>query len=191
MAYHKQLGHTSFAQLQELAKQCIIPKKLVNVPPPKSPSCLYGKANKKPWGTHKVDAKIKPSIIPSAVVSIDQLESPIPGFVPIARGQPTTSHYHGASVFADHASGFTYVHLHQAMTTQETIKAKHAFERIAEQHVVHIRHYHCDNYRFADRAFMDDVCKAGQTITFCGVGAHHQNGVYKRKTLQKKDSHHN
>ena len=33
MAYHEQLGHTSFAQLQELAKQGIIPKKLANVPP--------------------------------------------------------------------------------------------------------------------------------------------------------------
>ena len=98
MAYHEQLGHTSFAQLQELAKQGIIPKKLASVPPPKCPSCLYGKAHKKPWRTHQVNSKIKPSTIPGAVVSIDQLESPIPGFVPIARGQPTTSRYRGASV---------------------------------------------------------------------------------------------
>ena len=181
MAYHEQLGHTSFAQLQELVKQGIIPKKLANVPLPKCPSCLYGKAHKKPWRTHKVDPKIKPSTIPGAVVSIDQLESPIPGFVPIARGQPTTSRYRGASVFADHASGFICVHLHQAMTTQETIDAKHAFEHIAEQHAVRIRHYHCNNVCFADRAFMDNVRKAGQTITFCGVGAHHQNGVAERR----------
>ena len=180
MAYHEQLWHTSFDQLQELAKQGIIPKKLANVPPPKCPSCLYGKTHKKPRRTHKVDPKIKPSTIPSAVVSIDQMESPIPGFVPIARGQPTTSRYRGSHVFADQASGFTYVHLHQAMTTQETIDAKHAFEHIAEQHAVCIRHYHCDNGRFADRAFMDDIRKAGQTITFCGVGAHHQNGVAER-----------
>ena len=180
MAYHEQLRHTSFAKLQELAKQGIIPKRLANVPPPKCPSCLYGKAHKKPWRTHKIDAKIKPSIISGAVVSIDQLESLIPGFVPITRGQPTTSHYRGASVFADHASGFTYGHLHQAMTTQQTINAKHAFERIAEQHAVCIRHYHCGNGRFADRAFMNDVRKEGQTITFCGVGAHHQNGVAER-----------
>ena len=115
------------------------------------------------------------------MVSVDQLESPVPGFVPIARGQPTTSRYHGASVFADHVTCFTYVHLHQAMTTQETLDAKHAFERLAHQHAVRIRHYHCNNGRLADRAFMDDVCKAGQTITFCGVGAHHQNGVAERR----------
>ena len=115
------------------------------------------------------------------MVSVDQLESPVPGFVPIARGQPTTSRYRGASVFADHASGFTYVHLHQALTTEETLEAKHAFERIAHQHAIRIMHYHCDNGRFADHAFLDDVRKAGQTITFCGVGAHHQNGVAERR----------
>ena len=165
IAYHEQLGHTFFTQLQELAKQGIIPKKLANVPPPKCPSCLYGKAHKKPWRTHKVNSKIKPSIIPGAVVSIDQLESPIPGFVLIGKGQPTTSCYRGASVFADHASGFTYVHMHQAMTTQETLDAKHAFERIAEQHALRIRHYHYDNGHFADCAFMDG--RANHHLLWC------------------------
>ena len=75
MAYHEQLGHTSFAQLQELAKQGTIPMKLANVPPPKCPSCLYGKAHKRPWRTHKIDPKIKPTTVPGAIVSVDQLES--------------------------------------------------------------------------------------------------------------------
>ena len=140
MAYHEQLGHTYFAQLQELAKQGTIPKKLANVPLPKCPSCLYGKAHKRPWRTHKIDPKIKPTTVPGAVVSVDQLESPVPGFVPIARGQPTTSRYHGASVFADHVRGFTYVHLHQALTMQETLDATHAFEHVAHQHAVRIMH---------------------------------------------------
>ena len=51
MAYHEQLGHT------ELAKQGIIPKKLGNVPPPKCPSCLYGKTHKKPWQHTKLIPK--------------------------------------------------------------------------------------------------------------------------------------
>lgn len=188
MKYHEQLAHCSFVHLQELAKQGIIPKKLAKVPPPKCPSCLYGKAHKKPWRTHKVDPKIKPTTVSGAVVSVDQLESPIPGFIPIAKGQPTTNRYRGATVFADHASDFTYVHLNQALTTQETIDAKHAFERVAEQHGVKISHYHCDNGRFADRAFMEDVRQAGQTITFCGVGAHHQNGVAERRIRDLTES---
>ena len=177
MLLHEQLGHCSFAQLKQMAEQGIIPRKFAKVPPPKCPSCLYGKAHRKPWRTHKIDPKIKPTTVPGAVVSIDQLESPVPGFVPIAKGQPTVRRYRGASVFVDHATDFTYVHMHQHLTTDETLDAKHAFERLAEQHGVHILHYHCDNGRFANKAFVDDVRAAHQTITFCGVGAHHQNGI--------------
>ena len=120
-------------------------------------------------------------MIPGAVVSIDQLESPVLGFVPIAKGQPTVQKYHGASVFVDHANDFTYIHMHYHLMTDETIDAKHTFERLAEQHGVRILHYHCDNGRFADKASVDYVQTARQTITFCRVGAHHQNGVAERR----------
>ena len=93
MRLHEQLGHCSFAQLKQMAEQGIIPRKLAKVPPPKCPSCLYGKAHRKPWHTHKIDPKIKPSTVPGAVVSINQLESPVPGFVPIAKGSPEAMAY--------------------------------------------------------------------------------------------------
>ena len=115
------------------------------------------------------------------MVSIDQLESPVPGFVPIAKGQPTVRKYCGASLFVDHASDFTYIHMNHHVATDETIDANHAFERLAEQYGERFLHYHCDNGRFADKAFVDDVRTAHQTITFCGVGAHHQNGVAERR----------
>ena len=180
MRLHEQLGHCSFAQLKHMAEQGVIPRQLVKVPPPQYSSCLYGKVHRKPWRTHKIDPKIKPSTVPGAVVSIDQLESPVPGFVPIAKGQPTICKYRGASVFVDHASDFIYVHMHHHLTTDETIDAKHAFECLAEQHGVRIQHYHCDNGRFTDKAFVDDIWTAHQTITFCRVRAHHQNGVAER-----------
>ena len=128
---------------------------------------------------HKVDPKINTSTNPGAMISVDQQKSPLPGFIPIAKGTPILQIYRGATVFVNHASFFTYVHLHEALTGQETIDAKHAFEQVAEQHGVHILHYHCDNGRFVDKAFMDDVLQAHQTITFCGIGAHHQNGIAK------------
>ena len=37
------------------------------------------------------------------------------------------------------------------------------------------------NPKFADKAFVDDVRAAYQTITLCGVGAHHQNGIAERR----------
>ena len=181
MLFHEQVGHCSFAQLKLMAEQGIIPRKLAKDPPPICPSCLCVKAHRKPWRKHKIDPKIKPTTVPGAVVSIDQLESPVPGFVPIAKGQPTVRRYRGASVFVDHASDFTYVHMHQHLTTDETIDAKHAFEHLVEQLGVRVLHYHCDNGRFAVKAFVDDVRAAHQTITFCGVGAHHENGVVERR----------
>ena len=101
--------------------------------------------------------------------------------VPISKGQPTVRKYRGALVFVDHASDFTYVHMHQNLTTDQKTHAKHAFERLAEKHGVRILHYHCDNGRFADKALVDDVRAAHQTITFCSVGMHHQNGIAKRR----------
>ena len=181
MRLHEQLGHCSFAQLKQMAEQGIIPRKLAKVPPPKCPSCLYGKAHRKPWRTHKIDPKIKPATVSGAVISIDQFKYPVPGFVPIAKGQPTVHKFCGASVFVDHASDFTYVHMHHHLMMDKTIDAKHVFERLAAQHGVRILHYHCDNRRFAGKAFVDDVRAGHQTITFCGVGAHHQNGVTERR----------
>ena len=86
MRLHEQLGHCSFAQLKQMAEQGIIPRKLAKVPPPKCPSCLYGKADRKPWRTHKIDPKIKPTTVPGAVVSIDQLESPFRASYPLQKG---------------------------------------------------------------------------------------------------------
>ena len=63
MRLHEQLGHFPFAQLQHMAEQGIIPRKFAKVPPPKCPSCLYGKAHRKPWRTHKIDPKIKSSML--------------------------------------------------------------------------------------------------------------------------------
>ena len=124
------------------------------------------------------------------MVSIDHLESPVLGFVPIAKGQPTIRKYLGASVFVDHASDFTYVHMHHNLTMDETIEAKHAFERLAGKHGVRIQHYHCDNGRFTDNAFVDNVRMAHQTITFCRVGAHHQNGVAERRIRDVTENAH-
>ena len=44
-----------------------------------------------------------------------------------------------------------------------------------------IKHYHADNGRFSDNGFIDAVNGKYQKITFCGVGAHHQNGIIENK----------
>lgn len=60
---------------------------------------------------------------------MDQLVSPTPGFVPTHRGSPMTQRYIGcATVFVDHLSDFTYVHLMTEMNGNTTVDAKLAFE---------------------------------------------------------------
>ena len=52
---------------------------------------------------------------------------------------------------------------------------------------VHVRAYHADNGRFAEKTFLLDAKQKGQQVTFCGVNAHHQNGIAEKKIrdLQK------
>jgi hypothetical protein len=109
------------------------------------------------------------------------MQSTTPGLVPQAKGKLTSKRYHYATVFADHYSDLTYVHLQENITSEETVQAKQSFERYARAHGVEIKHYHCDNGRFADKAFMSAVETANQTISFCGVGAHHQNGKAEKR----------
>ena len=180
---HNKLGHVSFNLMKNMAKQGLIPSKFANVEPPKCSSCLYGKQTKRPWRTKAKSTSIggrKPTR-PGECVSVDQLISKTPGLIAQVKGRLTKQRYHAATVFADHASGLTYVHVSEGTTADETLEAKAAFESYAADMGVAIKHYHADNGRFAENAFMEQVKTSGQTITFCGVGAHHQNGVAERR----------
>jgi hypothetical protein len=87
----------------------------------------------------------------------------------------------GATVFVDHYSDHVYVYLMKDLTLSETLMAKHAYERILASLGVDSKAYHADNGRFADKGIRDDCVSSNQTITFCGVGSHHQNGIAERK----------
>jgi hypothetical protein len=113
---------------------------------------------------------------PGQVVSVDQLVSPTESFVPTHRWTPTTLQYQGATFFVDHFSDFTYIHLMTKLDSKGTVEAKQAFERISSTHGVAIRHYHADNGLFNSKVFKDAIQKGLQTLSFCGVNAHHQNG---------------
>jgi hypothetical protein len=61
------------------------------------------------------------------------------------------------------------------------VKAKQSFETLVKSLGVKIQHYHADNGRFADKAFLKDFEDKGQTVSFCGVRAHFQNGIAERR----------
>ena len=67
------------------------------------------------------------------------------------------------------------------LTLKKTNLAKHACEQFLSSIGVTAKAYHADNGRFANKGFKDDCIASNQTITFCGVGGHHQNGIAERK----------
>jgi hypothetical protein len=56
-----------------------------------------------------------------------------------------------------------------------------AFEKVMAQANCTVKHYHADNGAFAHKGFLDKVNWKDQKITFCAVGAHHQNGIIENK----------
>ena len=112
---------------------------------------------------------------------MDQLESNSAGLIAQLKGKPTQQRYKYATVFVDQYSGYTFVYLQRRLTSEETVQAKRAFERSSEQHGVKILHYHADNGRFADNAFINDCQRQGQGLSYCGVNAHFQNGIAERR----------
>ena len=179
LTIHKSLGHTSFHIIRLLCLAGILQRELTNVAPPLCPGCSHGKANRRPWrqkGKSNLK-KIKPVTIPGQIVSVDQLVSYTPGLIPTHRGLPTTKRYSGATIFVDHASDFTYVHLMKGTPDAEkTVEAAQAFERREKSHGVNIHHYHADNVLFDTFTFKAKVATSNQTMSFCGVNAHYQNG---------------
>ena len=43
-----------------------------------------------------------------------------------------------------------------------------------------VKHYRTDNEIFTKQCFMEEINKNNQTITCCGVNAHHQNAHAER-----------
>ena len=66
--------------------------------------------------------------------------------------------------------------------------AKHAFEWSAEQRGMKITHYHANNGRFADNAFIQNCQANRQSLLYCGMNAHFQNGIaeHRIRDLQER-----
>ena len=141
------------------------------------------------WQAHKEALAIKGVLTnpirkatsSSEIVSVNQLESSTVGFIAQLKGKLTSQRYRYATVFVDQCSQYAYIYLQRAITSAETIQAKHNFEHMAEDMGVHIHHYHADNCRFVDKGFVQDCQKQRQGLIFCGVNAHFQNGIAEKK----------
>lgn len=180
---HQNFGHISFHRLQTMAKLGHLPKGLATCPIPVCSACLYGKQTRRPWRARTSQSAARPAtpLQPGDVVSVDQMVSPIPGFVAQMTGRLTTSRYKCATIYVDQASRLSYVHLQRTADASETLEGKAQFEKYAADRGVKIKHYHADNGIFRANAWVQHCTINGQGLTFAGVNAHHQNGIAEKR----------
>ena len=100
------------------------------------------------------------------------MESTAPVLVAQLKGRLTTQRYNSATIFVDHYSKLSYIHLQTSLSSLEIEEAKRAFEAFSKKIGVRIQHYHADNGRFVDNLFIESVKREGQIISYCGVNTH-------------------
>ena len=195
--HHNRLNHIGKADMHKLAVAGVLPKSLTRykLKAPFCASCAFGKAHRRQW-RHKGDdtrpIRSKKDDAPGVTVSVDQMVSAQPGLVPQTSGYLTRSRIHSSTTYIDHHSSYAYSFLQRSTSGEETINSKVAFEKMANEYNVRIKSYHADNGRFAEAGFKEDCKRCSQNISFCAVGAHHQNGIaeagIKRFTLSARTS---
>lgn len=189
--WHNKLRHTSHARLLQLAKNGVLPNHLAKVTPsPLCASCIYGKMTIIPCRV-KGYVPQTPRVVtkPGECIAVDQLESMTPGFISQLKGNILMKgRYRYAGVFVDQYSTYTYVHFQVRLTSEETVRAKNAFEAHLLTHGVKVQQYHMDNGRFQDNLFKNDCKNKNQRLTFCGVNAHFQNGRGEKKIRDLQDA---
>jgi hypothetical protein len=99
----------------------------------------------------------------------------------------TMKQYKYATVYIDQASRLSFVWLQKGATADVTIEGKIAFEQYAKEQGVKIQACHADNGIFRAHNWVMACRAEGQSLSFVGVNAHHQNGIAKRRirTLQE------
>ena len=192
LALHERFWHLPFPVMFRLVKLGFLPAKLrkLNNKAPPCVSCIFGQSHRKPWRFKRTSDGTKSTLRgediskPGQRVGIDQLISAQPGLVPQEKGILTRARIWAATVFVDYVTGYIHVGLMTDQSGEATLQAKHNFEHLSATRGVNIKSYHADNGRFAERSFMDDIKRCLQRITFCGVGAHHQNGITENAIKQ-------
>ena len=152
----------------------------------KCAGCLLGKMKRRSNTSSKVinlkEMALKEgALYPGDRVFSDQYQSSVGGRKTETFGQELeVNKYKGGTIFCDSMSTFIYLNHQESLQAGDTLRSKHAFENTAEQMGVEISEYRADNHIFNSKAYRADCEDLKQKLDFCGVGAHHQNGVAER-----------
>jgi hypothetical protein len=146
-------------------------------------SCILGTAHCKPWHSKGVKGSIQKEEddAPGKCVCIDHMISAQLGLIPQMAGFLTNLRIWAALIFDDHYLDYVYVALMRNLILDESLLANFSFEQHANEGGITISSYCADNGQFADSGLQQAVKDSNQKITYCAVGAHHQNGIVERR----------
>ena len=118
---------------------------------------------------------------PDSLVHADQYELTVGGRCCDTFGREREiDNLKGGTIFCNSMS--TYIHLHHqiSLRSTDTLVGKHAFEQLATSFGLSLNKFRGNNQIFNSKACLHAFSQKHRTIDFCGVGAHHQNGVVER-----------
>ena len=176
LCLHHHFGHQSMTTIQEWARTGYhgVPPDIAKYKIPLCRGCQFGAAKRH---SHKQDkgSLSKSTEEPGDFVSVDQMVAGTPSLIPFHAG--SKHWYNCAMLWCDHTSWFLWSHLQESTNAVTTLKSKVSFKTFARQYNQHIKHIHSNNQIFNSKVFMQSVKNSDQSQSFCGVGAHWQNGV--------------
>jgi hypothetical protein len=89
-------------------------------------------------------------------------------------------HFQGGTIYNDAASGLIWVENQVSHGANETVMGKSRFEQwLWDMAYVEVKHYHGDNGIFSAEEYCLECKEKGQSQSFSGVGAQHQNARAK------------
>ena len=187
----QKINHLPFRSIQLMAANGHYAKRLADCCVLKCLACLFRKSSRQPWKTKSQSSgSSKLCTFWSKCISSNQLESLTPNLIVQLKGIPTTKRYTAVTVFIDHFSCLSFTHLQSTLSSEDILQAKKAFERYFESNGVKVMHYHTDNGRFVDYAFIENIKQQNQKVTYCIVNAHFQNGVAEKRIQDLQDLTH-
>ena len=155
---HYKYGHLYFQRVRRMAKLGITPKKFEKVDTPICASCMYTKCTRKPWRgeSRKTPHKPRQVTYPGKIVSVYQLVSPTHGLEAHITSILTNKWYKYATVLVYQLSRYSYMHLYQTASFEETLEGNHAFESMSSSHGIIINQYHYNNGIFRSNYWVRD-----------------------------------
>ncbi len=115
-------------------------------------------------------------------VSTDQFICRTPGRLPEGYGRESKDRrFQGGTIYNDAASGLIWVENQVSLGANETVMGKARFEQwLWDMAYAEVKHYHGDNGIFSSEEYRAECLGKGQSQSFSGVGAQHQNARAER-----------